>query len=695
MTNENNDLLIEIGTEELPPKALQRLSSVFANEICQALDKAKLGYTASKHFATPRRLAILISGLQSAQQSQEVLRKGPALTAAFDDEGCPTRAALGFAKSCGVEVEQLEQQTEKKGTWLVYRNTEQGQATTALIPDIIKNALNKLPIPKRMRWADKKDEFVRPVHWVLILFGDEVINTNILGVQSGRETRGHRFHHPSSIRIDQPANYESILAQQAWVIADMDQRKKNILQQINAAANELKGTAHIDPDLLNEVTALVEWPIAIHGSFDKAFLEIPAEALISSMQDHQKYFPLLDQNGKLLPHFITIANIESKDPAQIQSGNERVIRPRLADAAFFWQQDKKQSLAQRVDALDNIVFQKKLGSIAAKQKRVAKLAQTIAGHIDANTEHAQRAAQLAKCDLLTDMVGEFPDLQGTMGRYYALEDGEDSAVANALNEQYMPRHAGGELPVSAIGQSLALADRIDTLIGIFSLGQAPTGDKDPFALRRAALGVLRIIIECELNLDLQSLLQQAADQLEPDLHSDQLVISVFDFMLERLRAYYAEKETRPDIFESVYLLKPTRPLDFNQRILACNEFIKLPEAETLAAANKRIRNILRKTNEAIPAQVNSDLLSEEAEQRLFAALEALYPQVTPMLEQGDYTRALTTLAELHDPVDQFFDQVMVMDKDDALRGNRLALLNQLAELFLQVSDISVLQSISD
>ncbi len=686
------DLLIEIGTEELPPKALRRLSAALAEGIREGLEKAGLGFGDLKPYASPRRLAVLVADLAEAQPDREELRRGPALAAAFDDDGCPTKAAEGFARSCGVAVEALERLETDKGAWLAYRLKQQGRPTTELVPDILDNALKRLPIPKRMRWGSLDVEFVRPVHWVVLLFGDEVIEAEVLGVRTGRETRGHRFHHPGPLYIGEPEAYAPVLETEGRVVADLDARREAIRGQVIEAGRRLGGEALIDEDLLEEVTALVEWPVAVAGGFEERFLEVPAEALISTMQDHQKYFPVVDAKGRLLPHFITISNIDSRDPEQVRLGNERVIRPRLSDAAFFWEQDRKRPLADRVEQLGDMIFQKKLGTLLDKSRRVSGLAGHIASLIEGDPALAERAALIAKCDLLTQMVYEFPELQGIMGRYYARHDGEPEEVAEALDEQYMPRFAGDELPRTRTGMALALADRLDTLVGIFAIGQAPTGDKDPFALRRAALGVLRILIERGLDLDLEDLLREAAARFDEGIGAQAVVETVFDFMMDRLRAYYAEAGVPVNTFEAVRARRPTRPLDFDRRLKAVQAFGQRPEAESLAAANKRIGNILRKAEEAIPEQVDETLLKETAERELAREVEAAAAEVEPLLDAGDYGPALDRLAGLKGVVDRFFDEVMVMAEDKALRRNRLALLGRLQGLFLRVADIGRLQA---
>ena len=685
------DLLVEIGTEELPPNALRRMSEVFRDALDALLDEHHLLHGNCKAYATPRRLAVMIRDVPLQQPDRENTRRGPALKAAFDADGKPTKPAEGFARSCGVSVEDLDRLETDKGAWLVWHSTEPGKSCAELLPDLVEQALKALPVPKRMRWGDSDQEFVRPVHWVVLMLGNEVVPARIMGHTCTRDSRGHRFHHNENIRIESPAAYAATLEREGMVIADMDQRRESIRVQVSEAGKASGGSAVIDAELLEEVTALVEWPVAITGGFDERFLEVPPEALISSMQDHQKFFPVRDGNGSLMPKFITVANIVSRDPLQVQSGNERVIRPRLEDAMFFWTQDRKESLESRVPQLDRMTFQQQLGSLGDKQHRVTELAAHIAETLGFDTVLARRAGILCKCDLLTSMVYEFPELQGTMGRYYALHDGEDPAVAAALDEQYQPRFAGDELPASPIGQALALAERIDTLVGIFAIGQSPTGDKDPFALRRAALGVLRIIIERQLELDLHELLLEAAGLFERKLAAESAVGDLFDFMMGRLRNWYTDAGYDVHVFEAVRARQPTRPLDFDQRMQAVRAFNTMPEAETLAAANKRIRNILRKSEVSVPEQLSEALLREPAEQALAAAIDTQSAAVRPMFEQRAYTEALRSLAALQKPVDRFFDDVMVMTDDHALRDNRLALLQGLASLFLEVADISLLQ----
>ncbi|MEW6647480.1 MAG: glycine--tRNA ligase subunit beta [Pseudomonadota bacterium] len=687
------DFLVEIGTEELPPKALKRLMIAFGEGVKEGLAKADLVRGEVQFYATPRRLAVLVRDLAVAQPDKEMERRGPALTAAFDGEGNPTQAAKGFAASCGVEVDQLDHLKTDKGAWLVHRARQQGRPTAELLPEIVQASLDKLPIPKRMRWGSLDAEFVRPVHWVVMLFGDQVIDCEILATRSGRETRGHRFMSPGQLYLGEPAAYAPLLETEGKVVADFEARREAVRAQVLEAAAAVKGEALIDEDLLDEVTGLVEWPVAITGKFEERFLDVPAEALISTMKGNQKYFPVQDADGRLLPYFITLSNIESHDVRHVRAGNERVVRPRLTDADFFWNQDRKQKLSAHGVALKNVVFQNKLGTLADKSARVAKLAASVAYHIGGDAKLATRAGELSKCDLLTNMVGEFPELQGIMGRYYAAHDGEDAEVAAALDEQYMPRFAGDRLPETRTGQALAIADRIDTLVGIFGIGQPPTGDKDPFALRRAALGVLRTIIENNLDLDLQTLLQTAFDNFAGNgvKLEGETVNQVLEFMLERLRAYYADTGVAHDTFDAVLAQRPTQPRDFDARVRAVTTFRKLPEAESLAAANKRIANILRQAGGNITGAVDKGHLAEAAEKTLADQVEAMAGKVAPLFSQRNYTEALCQLAGLRGAVDAFFDQVMVMAEDETVRNNRLALLKRLSELFLQAADLSRLQ----
>lgn len=687
---EQRDLLIEIGTEELPPKALRRLAEAFADGVRTGLAKHELRHGELCHYAAPRRLAVLVRDVPAAQADRVVERRGPALNAAFDEEGNPTKASLGFARSCNVTVDELSRLETEQGAWLVCRSVQRGVAARELIPKIVEQALAALPVPKRMRWGSLRAEFVRPVHWLVLLFGDEVIEAEMYGVRAGRETRGHRYHHAAPIYIATPSSYAPLLETEGRVLPDFAARKEAIRGQIVEAARGAGGTAVIDEALLDEVTALVEWPVALLGDFEPRFLELPPEPLISTMKGNQKYFHLVDASGRLLPHFITVCNIDSRDPAQVRAGNERVIRPRFSDAAFFWEQDRRLTLERRGEQLKGVLFQAKLGSLYDKSQRVAALAAEIARELHADRDLAARAAQLAKCDLLTHMVGEFPELQGVMGRYYALAEGLPAELAEALDEQYLPRQAGDRLPATATGRALAIADKLDTLVGIFAIGQIPSGDKDPYALRRAALGSLRIFIECALPLDLEALLQHAARGYG-GIADNGVATAVFDFMMERLRAYYLEAGIRPDVFEAVLANRPTRPHDFDLRMRGVAAFRALPEAEGLAAANKRIRNILKQAGGETPSAVAVPSLTEPAERALHQAIEGLRGEVTRLFDAGDYTGALMRLAVLRAPVDGFFDQVMVMTDDPALRHNRIALLADVQGLFSRAADLSRLQ----
>jgi len=685
------DLLIEIGTEELPPTALNKLSTAFYNGVKEGLEKADLSFSDIKKYAAPRRLALLISDLDIKQKDKNVERRGPAIAAAFDEDGCPSKAAEGFARSCGVKVEDLDKLETDKGAWLNFKTEQKGKNTSELIADIVQSALDKLPIPKRMRWADLDSQFVRPVHWLILLFGEDVIDAEILSVKSGRETRGHRFHHPETITIPSPKEYEMLLETHGKVIADFDRRKEAVRGQVNEIALKVAGKAMIDEDLLEEVSAMVEWPVAVMGNFEKRFLDVPQETLILTMKTNQKYFYVVDNKGALLPNFITVSNIESKDVSKVQEGNERVIRPRFADAEFFWSQDRKSKLVDRLTSLGTVVFQKKLGTLLDKTRRIEKISSAIADQLAGDTQLALRAAELCKCDLMTEMVGEFPSLQGVMGRYYAENDGEQAEVATALEEYYKPKFSGDTLPQSVTSQSLAIADRLDTLVGIFAIGQTPTGDKDPFALRRAALGVLRIIIENNLDLDLLHLIKIAAEQHNANIKAHDAESAVFDFILDRLHAYYLDKGILPDVLDAVLSTKPSKPLDINNRLLAVDAFRQLSEAESLAAANKRIGNILKKVKGKLPNKVDQKLLQEDAEKDLFIKLTQLDDKVQTLIDATKYQDALAELSTLRKNVDQFFDDVMVMADDEKLKNNRIALLNKLHDLFLQIADISKLQ----
>jgi glycyl-tRNA synthetase beta chain len=684
------DFLVELGTEELPPKALKTLIAALHENIEASLKAEELSFSTIKSFAAPRRMAVLVENLASETPSKDLVVWGPPAAIAFDADGKPTKAAIAFAEKNGIAASELKAESDGKAEKLVARISQQGKKTVELLEAIVNDAFTKLPIAKRMKWGAKREEFVRPAHWLVMLLGKDVVNATVLGLQAGRTTRGHRFHYNSAIELAQAGDYTSALKNKGFVLADMNERKTLIEQQVNAEAKKVGGVAVIDPDLLDEVTALVEWPNALTGKFEERFLQVPAEALIASMKEHQKYFHVVDANGKLMPNFITVANIESKDPSQIIDGNERVIRPRLSDAAFFFETDKKTTLSALRERLKTIVFQAQLGTVYEKTERVSKLAKLIAVQLKADEASAVRAGELCKSDLVTNMVGEFDNMQGIAGYYYALNDGENAEVAAAMNEQYLPRFAGDELPATTTGAIIALADRLDTISGIFGIGQQPTGSKDPFALRRASIAVLRILVEKNLALDLRELLTFAKNQHNNLTVGDELVEQVLGYMLDRFRAFYEDANIPAEVFQAVTAKQLSQPLDINQRVLAVNEFSKLPQAQALAAANKRVSNILSKQNASSNAVIHSDLLREEAEINLARAISAKAELVTPLFDKREYTKALAALADLQQPVDAFFDSVMVMCEDAALQQNRLALLQQLRGLFLEVADISYL-----
>ncbi len=686
------DFLVEIGTEELPPKALKQLCQAFLQGIESGLKDKQLTYSSASVYGAPRRLAVLVTQLEEQQQDTKTLLFGPPLSAAYDKQGNPTKAAEGFARKCDVAIQDLQEIDSGKGVKLAYQVVQKGRPTTLMLPDIVKNSLDQLPIPKRMRWGSRRLEFVRPTHWVLMLFGGEIVDCEILGQQASNLSFGHRFHHNEPIVISEPATYLEQLRTPGYVIADMAERQSLIEKQIIEIAKTIQGQPIIDSDLLEEVTALVEWPVALLGGFDEVFLRLPEQALICSMKEHQKYFHLVDKQGKLLPNFITLSNIESTDPAQVVSGNERVIRPRLADAAFFFDTDKKTPLASRLTALEKVVFQAQLGSVYSKSERVAKLSEQLAKHIGADSQATHRAGLLCKADLVTLMVGEFPKLQGLMGQQYALLDGESPMTAQAIYEHYLPRFSGDQIPHSLEGCAVSIADKIDTITGLFAIGQPPTGDKDPFGLRRATLGILRIIMEKELDLDLYDSLRSAIEGYPELIKSDQLAENIFEFMLERFRAWYQEEGISADVFQAVHARKPTRPLDFQSRIYAVTAFTKLDNAAALAAANKRVTNILNKNEtENLPINVSTHLLEQPEEKALAKSVIKKTLAIEPLLSNRNYREVLESLAELRPQIDQFFDAVMVMTENQPLRLNRLALLRQLRGLFLEVADISLLQ----
>ena len=688
MTTQN--FLVEIGTEELPPKALKTLATSFADNVEAELNQAGLSFDKIEWFAAPRRLAVKVLNLATQQPSKEIEKRGPAVSAAFDAEGKPTKAAEGWARGCGITVEQAERIATDKGEWLVHRAKIEGQPTKNLLNDIVANALAKLPIPKPMRWADKTVQFIRPVHTVTMLLGDELIEGEILGVASARTIRGHRFLGEKEFEIQHADQYPQLLREKGSVVADFNERKAEILAKSQAKATALGGVADIEESLLEEVTSLVEYPNVLAAKFEERFLAVPAEALVYTMKGDQKYFPIYDKDGKLLPHFIFVSNINPEDPTAIIEGNEKVVRPRLTDAEFFFKTDLKQKLVDRLPRLETVLFQQQLGTLKDKTDRIEQLAGEIAKQIGADEAKAKRAGLLSKCDLMTNMVFEFTDTQGVMGMHYARHDGEDEEVAVALNEQYMPRFAGDELPKSLVASAVALADKFDTLTGIFGIGQAPKGSADPFALRRAALGALRIIVEKNLPLDLEDLVKKSAALFGDKLTNQNVVADVVDFMLGRFRAWYQDEGIAVDVIQAVLARRPTRPADFDARVRAVSHFRTLDSAEALAAANKRVSNILTKADAAI-GEINLTACVEPAEKALAEAVLALRTEVQPLIAQGDYTAVLDKLANLRAPVDSFFDNVMVNAEDPALRQNRLAILNTLQGLFLQVADISLLQ----
>ena len=712
MKIEHRDFLLEIGTEELPPRALLNLSQALVAGLGTGLDKAQLAHGELIGYATPRRLAVWVKRLASRQPEQNLKRKGPPVSAAFDTSGAPTRAAIAFAHSCGTQVETLTRLDEGKGTFLFFVGTRPGEPATALLPALVQAALDGLPIPRRMHWGAGSALFVRPVHWLVMLFGHEVVPATLLDTAAGHFTHGHRFHAPKPLRIASPGSYERTLRERGRVLADFAMRREKIRAEVTSVASTLGGRALIGAALLDEVTALTEWPVALAGHFEERFLALPREVLISTLQDHQRYFPVEDAAQQLLPAFITVSNIESRDPPKVRAGNERVVRPRLADAAFFWEQDRRQPLAAHRAGLDAVTFQAKLGTLGDKTRRIAALAAAVAVGAGGSPEEARRAAELAKCDLLSAMVGEFPELQGIMGSYYARADGEPAEVAQAIREHYLPRGAGDELPASRTGIAVAIADKLDTLAGIFAIGEKPTGTKDPFGLRRAALGVQRILIEKRLDLNLQQLIASALALVRADIErlrpaaaaaastkapasAEAAAAEVYDFLMERLRAYYLERPPAPgsvavstEMFDAVLAARPASPLDFDARLAALASFLEMPEAGSLTAANKRIANILRKAGAAVPAEVEVLHLKETAEVRLYDAMRALREAVDAATAQRQYTAALGRLAQLRPAVDAFFDEVMVMDENPQLRANRLGLLAQLQSLFAGVADLS-------
>lgn len=685
------DLLIELGTEELPPKALVQLAQSFADSIKTQLTASELAFTYVKALNSPRRLSVIVEGLQTQQVDKEVEKRGPSVDVAFDADGNPTKAALGWARGNGISIEQASRLKTDKGEWLVHKATEKGQPVAALLQDFIERAIKQLPIPRPMRWGSSEHSFIRPVHHLTVLLGNEVVTCSVLGIQSSNTVTGHRFHHPELVTIANASSYIEQMAD-AHVLVDFEQRKAVIREQIEELAEQENATPVMDDSLLDEVASLVEWPVAHVAHFEERFLKVPKEALIYTMKDDQRYFPLEDNQGQLLPRFIFVSNIESKDPKQVIEGNEKVIRPRLADAEFFFATDQKTPLAQRVDGLHKVLFQKQLGTLGEKAERISNLSGAIATLLNDDSKAAARAGLLAKADLMSDMVMEFPEVQGVMGMHYARLDGESDLVANAIEGHYHPRFAGDTLPDSKVACAVALADKLDTLAGIFGIGQTPKGDRDPFALRRAAIGLLRILIEKELPLDLPLLVDEAikgyGDKIKA---SSTLTDSIVDFLLGRFRAYYEDQSVPVDVIQAVMARRPTVAFDFDRRVHAVHAFKSNPEADALAAANKRVSNILAKADQ-IGSSVDPDLLAEAEEKALHSALDSVRNDVNADAEQGNYDAALSRLASLREPVDAFFEQVMVNADDSAVRANRLALLSQLRAQFLNIADISLLQS---
>ncbi len=685
-------LLIELGTEDLPARLLLNLSVEFGEKLCSQLKEFELSFSSHKVFCTPRRLAVIVNDLDMCQQDQLIERKGPNKANAFDEKGEPTKAAIGFANSCGVKVAQLEFEKNSDNPKLLFKEKREGIKTTELLQKLIENTISKLTIPKRMRWNETNAEFIRPVRWLLVLLGTNIVPASLFGHTAGKETVGHRFHSPNKLLIESANDYLTSLKKNAYVLVDFEERQKKIITQVNDLASQVNAKPVYSQKLLDEITSLVEWPHALLGNFDIKFLDLPQKVLISTMQDKQKYIPLFNNDNELLPHFIIISNIYSSDPKIVQHGNEKVIVPRFDDASFFWQRDKSQKLEKKLDNLKSVVYEKQLGSLYDKTQRICAIAKHLSQVIGADTNLCQRAATLCKCDLLTEMVGEFPDLQGVIGKYLALNDAENSHVALALEQQYLPRQSGDNLPEIEVGQTLALADRIDTLVGIFAIGKKPTGLKDPYGLRRASLAVLRIIIEGQLSIDLHISLQHAASLFPKEIKAESIVDEVFEYVIDRLRSYFSDRDIAHDIIDSVLANRPTQPNDIAARIDALCSFRKLPNAASLSAANKRIRNILKKIDRSEIGNVNQKLFKEDAENALHSALENLSHDVETLFQKHDYEHALNKLADLKQPVDTFFDDVMVMDEDEKLKSNRIALLAQVDSLFMHVADFSRLQS---
>ena len=687
------DFIFELGCEELPSASVSTLSKALEQELVALLDKVKLSYAAIKSFATPRRIAVLIIDLQSAQASQVIVKRGPALNAAYDSQAKPSQALLGFAKSCGAELSDLRTLSTEKGEWIVYESETPGLDAEILIPELMRQALSKLPLTKPMRWGEGNFEFARPVQWVLMMLGEQAVAADFFGIRSGNQSRGHRFHHPKPLTILNPKTYEKQL-KEAFVIADFATRREEIRQQVEALALTKKATAILPEALLDEVTSIVEWPCAMLGNFNTSFLDVPAEALIASMQVHQKCFALKDSAEKLLPCFIAVANIVSQYPEQVIKGNEKVMHARLSDAAFFFNQDKKSPLSSHIPATKRVVFQLKLGSLEAKSLRLQEFMHYFSQALSLDIHDAKRAAELSKCDLMTGMVGEFPELQGLMGYYYALHDGENRSVAEALNEYYLPRFAADDLPQAPLSKALALADRLDTLVGIFAIGQRPTGIKDPFKLRRQALAIARLLISLPLPLTLSELIRHSLKIYSPLFDYDAaLVAEIKEFILERLPSFYQNQGIDADLVLAVRAKQEENLYDFDKRIQALKHFIHYPEAKSLAAACKRVSNILNQsTPDEIVTSVDELLLKEAYEIKLYQQIQLIAETTRPFYESSDYGSILKELATLKPDMDNFFDTVMVMVDEESLRKNRLSLMLSLKNTLQGVVDISKVQS---
>ncbi|MDA8361896.1 MAG: glycine--tRNA ligase subunit beta [Gammaproteobacteria bacterium] len=692
-----DSLLLEIGTEELPPQDLWRTAQALGEELAAALADARLLAFKSppRVFGAPRRLAVRIDGVLGRQQPETIERRGPPLAAAFAADGTPTKATLGFARSCNADVADLVRLSTERGEFLGFRERRAGLALKNVLEGLLHEVIKKLPTGRRMRWGAGDTEFIRPVHWIVLLYGTRVLPVTVLGLKAGRRTRGHRFHGPASLPLPSAQAYEDTLAQQGHVIADFLRRQDQIRAQVEHLAEAGGGSAHIEPALLALVTALVEWPTALLGSFDSDFLQLPAEVLIATMRDHQKYFPVVDQQGRLRAQFITVANVEPADPASIRAGNERVLAARFADARFFWETDQSRRLEEHGTGLAEVAFEQRLGSLADKSARVARLAGDIASGLGLDVAQAQRAATLAKCDLITGMVGEFPELQGVMGGYYARHQGEEAQVAQAISDQYRPRFANDSLPSTRLGKALALADKLDTVVGIYTVGLVPTGDKDPFALRRTTIGILRLLDDLGADgdtaeLDLPTLLEWAFGYYRPGLLRRDLLDPLKDFVTERLRQLFlGEFESGP--VEAALARGARRIHDLRKRLEALAAFEHSADAAALVAANKRIRNILKQAEGDLGTE-GGQALEEAAERHLQAELEYLRPHVVALTEDGAYAQALARLSGLRPAVDAFFDSVLVMTDDLALRRSRMRLLSELAALFALIGDVSLLKT---